>query len=102
MSDSRTGEINAHRADTKGKIIFGNPDGTPFDKQQNFREENGFTTEGQEQIDAVNAEMTSADEQTAQGLGINAERLMQLDDMAALRDNLTQDELEDLYAANRR
>lgn len=95
---------NNRHGDTRGKIMFGNPDGTRYDKQEEFLESNGFNTPKDPELAAVQAEMEKASEQAARNLGVSALNLppaeqLALEDRIA-RSKMTEDEVRDLVAAH--
>lgn len=87
------GNVSAHRAGTKGKIMLGNPDGTPFDKQAWLTEGQSVGTEEAEVLKV----MDKADKQAKLGAIARRASVEEL----ALRADVTQDELDSLYEANK-
>lgn len=85
------GNVRAHRAETKGKIFFGNPDGTPFDKQ-------AWLTEGgkNSEVEEVKKVIDRADDDS-RNMGRIAAK-MTAEDLAIVND-MDQDRYEDLVKA---
>ena len=87
MKTEFEGKINAHRAETKGKIMF-----EGFDKQKAFL---GDSSVGEQELKALGDSEAKAAEQEARMRAIEAR--LAAEAMVASRENMTQDEADRLF-----